>query len=518
MRRCRGPRRIDHLLVSRRELGVIGVLTATLSLLGPSWLVPANATEQGGQMPGSAEIVIHKLVQPEDFGDPASGLPQEVVGTPISGVTFTATPVPGVDLSALTGQVGDLAEYPLDQAIAETQGLMPSATSTTDGEGVAILGDLAPALYLVSETSVPSGVVLADPFLVLAPMPHDGSWLDTIHVYPKNSVASVSLAVFDESVIDIAEPVRWQSTSSIPLVGALTRYQVANFIDPSLVVVGGAGSVQVQVPWGTATATEYTAQIVMVPVGSRGGWAAGGAGLRPVILVDFTAEGLANLDRAQRADPGAKVQVSYQTVMADTGDSGGDGIFRNEAVLAAGSSSEAAVSATVVQVTKFGPLTLQARDRDNRPVMIPGVRFQMFASAEDAASRRNPLTIRGREEWTTDEVGQVMFEGLRFSDFANGADQPLGGPLSRPYFAAVVAAPSGWKYSETPLSGVVQSTTDPVVLTAELWKSGSGSGTGPEGGLPVTGTALAGTALLAGALIFLGAAVLKRKRGVEDAR
>lgn len=489
-------------------------------------------------MPSASDIVIHKLAQPEEPGDPATGLEQEVPGAAISGVTFSATQVPGIDLTAPSGWA-DAASLPVSEAIRATEGLAAAATTTTDAAGTGTLTDLPAGLYLVRETAAPAGVLSADPFLVTSPMPHQGRWLATIHVYPKNAVASISLAVEDSPAIDASNPVDWRSSSTIPAVDTLNRYLITNTLDPALRLVGGAAAVRVHVPWGIATADE--AQVYLDTM--SGADCAPSARTRAPeatcvsIRVEFTAAGLTKLEEARRSDPAASVQVRYQTTVDPAVNARGNGVFRNHAALAAGSPAGGTTTPSASQVTKFGPLVLQARDRDNKAVTLPGVTFQLFASKEDAQNRVNPLTVWGRTEWTTDANGQVLLDGLRFSDFADGLDQPAGGALYRPYLAVVIGAPYGWSYNPQPLTGLVETTEVPAVLTAELWRVGGGTvpgGNGGEGGgghgghggsggsggpgLPATGANVVGAAILGLALIWFGVIVARRRRPAADER
>lgn len=205
-----------------------------------------------------------------------------------------------------------------------------------------------------------------------------------------------------------------------------------------------------------------------------------------------------------------------------------------------------AVSDTAL--TKWGPLAIQVHERGKPEHRIPGARFQLFLTAEDAALGRDPVVVGGASEWTTDADGGIVVDGLRFSNFANGLDLQPSDPGYREYYAIMTYIPPGYTGLMQPIALAVTSVTQAEVALVEIWPSAdadsdsdadpdpdagsdphggadaNGSDTGSDAGgsdakgddIPVTGGQVAGAAMLGALLLFGGIAVLLRRRARDD--
>lgn len=546
------------------------LLAALLAVLMPGIRADALPAQAAGIAATAIDptargaIEVHKFTQPDALGEPASGLEQDTAGlTPVANVTFTATQVPGVDLSTSAGWDA-AAALTTAEAIAAVAGVSPAATDITDAAGDATLGDLAIGVYLVQESFTPTGYVAADPFLVTVPMTNSDNasqWLYTVHVYPKNAHVTATIDVDDAAAVSSADAVTWTSHTDIPRRTTISAYVVRNLIDTRLTLLDSASQVQVSLNCSACAsgldASDYTTAIVTYDG-------------HETIEVVFSEAGRAKLAAARAADPDAKVDVSYRTAVtaglasasgaslrtadnttdggslrvttasshrssatgtqgvqssavrlapADTQvDDGVNGTFVNEVrlfpdVATLDGRGTAASDATS---TKFGPLEIIVHEKGNDANRIPGARFQLFLTAEDAANRTNPVSIWGDSEWVTDANGTIIIDGMRFSDFVNGLDRDPADPLYRTYFIRMIEVPAGWTGTTDPIGLVVNSSTEAQVALVELYRAEEG---GSTGGLALTGGQIAGAWVLGAVLVALGLFALlarRRRKGDDD--
>lgn len=503
----------------RRAVALAAVLVAALlaGLLGAA--APAVAVPQPT---GPMTLDIHKFEQPDQLGEPATGLPLDpaVAPTtpPVPGAVFSATRVPGVDLSTNAGQraAAALTEAEARQRIADASA-SPDATETTDALGNATLALPAAGLYYVDETATPAGYAGAAPFLVALPLTdpvtRDG-WLTTVHVYPKNAKAGVALDVIDRDAVALGDTVTWLARAGIPRSTAIDGYEIRNLFsehvvldrlaDVEVTVDGQAGSL--------ALGADYEIRQITAPDGRWG------------FAVEMLPPGLAKLAQASAADPAAQVEVRYPSRAT------ADGALANEAILL---STRAQIDdyeagrftgTSDTAETRWGPLAILVHEEGRPANVIPGAAFELYLSAEDARAGRNPVVVSGVREWVTDADGRIRIEGLRLSDFVDGLDRAPGDPLFRTYYVMLTEIPSGWTGSRAPLPITVTDTEDAALAVVQLHRGGDaqaaadagGSGADPggegSGGLPVTGGQIAGAALLGGVLIVGAIALLLAKR------
>ncbi|WRS30316.1 SpaH/EbpB family LPXTG-anchored major pilin [Actinomycetaceae bacterium MB13-C1-2] len=504
----------------QRVAAVAAFLPLVFSLGSASFASTAKTPDlPSDPIPDSATISIKKLEQPDQFGEPATGLPQDINGTPIAGVTFTATLVPGIDLTDPSGWQ-ELNSITVSDAVASTNSLTPADTATTNSRGVAQLGPLDTGLYLVQETSVPKGVLPSDPFLVTAPLPTAGTWLTDIHVYPKNAVASIDLRVIDEDTITSEDPVLWESYSTIPRVPSLDLYAVTNTLDPRLDLIEDVSEVRVQLAQTSEDRRQSITRGLLPVIGpSDYSISLQNVAGQLVIRVEFTPSGLVKLDQARADSSDTNVVISYRTLVRGAGTEA-DGVYSNRAYMRAGSgaSTSDATTAEDTETTKFGSIQILARDRDHPQTVIPGTVFQLFATEGDAATLTNPIEVDGESKWTTGPDGSVTISGLRFSNFANGLDRDRTSSLFRGYYAVMTQTPSGWSGRAHVMAGAVEAVDAPVVLIQELWRGGNGGngGNGGEGELPSTGADVAGAIVLGVGLLCVGFFLRTRRRESES--
>ncbi|MCB1273790.1 MAG: SpaH/EbpB family LPXTG-anchored major pilin [Leucobacter sp.] len=495
--------RVAVLRVPAHGPAIIGVLLSALLLL--MMLLPAHAAHAVGPARAAidpnavTEIQVHKFEQPPTAGAPATGLPQPTAGlTPVPGAKFTAKKVPGIDLTTNAGQA-QAANLTLDQAAALIASQPVAASATTDASGNAALTPLGVGLYYVSETFTPTGYVGSGDFLVALPLTNPdtlNSWLTTVHVYPKNVKVNISLDVNDQDAVTIGDTVHWTSRSDIPKVPTIDGYQVVQKIDSRLELIDDGTHVTVgfDTP-GTPPldlGTHYTK--VFDPVTNT-------------ITVKFTPAGLTVLESVAQTHPTAQVKIDYSTNVLDEGELVNEALlYPNQASIDGGPGAPDPVKAK--NTTKWGPLIIQVHERGNPKHMIPGAKFKLYLTPQDAIDGTNPIVVDGVDEWTTDEDGRLVINGLRFSGFVNGLDRDPSDPLYRYYYAMPTYFPPGWTGVKEPLRATVFSTTEAQVLTVVLWRTSTG---GPDE-TPETGAHLAGYALLGAVLVGAGALLFVRRR------
>ena len=327
----------------------------------------------------------------------------------------------------------------------------------------------------------------------------------TVHVYPKNAYAGVSLAVTDRNAVALGDAVAWESRSGIPYLRAVDGYRVVQRIDPRLALIGGAHG-------GTLSiACDPARGVCPTPVeGVDYAWTYDAA--TGELTVDFTAHGLALLAQAVATDPSAQVVIGYRTTVTAEGELSSETLlYASHAAIAGGPGAPAPV--TDRALTKWGPLAIVVTERGYPDRLIPGATFRLYGSAADAAAVTDPIAVGGVSQWTTDAQGRIDISGLRFSGFVDGLERDPADPLYRYFYAVPVSFPSGYTGSTAALRAVVESTTQAQVLNLEVWRAAN------PGGLPVTGGQVPwALALVAGALIGAGVLVLVRRRREQDDR
>lgn len=484
----------------RRAAALSAALVAALILA----LITAPAAHAAPQPAGPFTIEITKLEQPDALGQPANGLPiadAAAISPPVPDAEFSAWRVPGVDLSTNAGQQQAALLTPEAAAALVDTSSVPDARDITDNDGEATLDGLAIGIYYVAETSVPAGFVGSAPFLVALPLTNPVSldgWLDTVHIYPKNSRVGIELQVFDANSVKLGDVVEWLSRSDIPNSGPIDGYRVEQQIDPKLRLLSGPGDIAVTLSGtGAPALVEGTHYTLSVDPATQ------------LITIDFLPTGRTLLSQFVGAHPGAKVDIGYRTEVQDLGElTNRSLLYPSRAAIDAAPGSPAPPSATAT--TKWGALAAVVHERGNPSNLIRGAKFKLYLSEADARSGTNPIEVAGMSEWTSDAQGLLRIDGLRLSNFANGLDRDQSDPLYRYYYLAPVFFPAGWTGDTSPIRTTVTSTTQVNVLEVLLWRSGGG------GGLPSTGAQMTGAAIVAALLIGAGVLFFLRRRRAED--
>ncbi|WP_237686087.1 SpaH/EbpB family LPXTG-anchored major pilin [Arthrobacter jiangjiafuii] len=467
-----------------------GVLTALLGVSAPAHASPVvDATQQGS-------LTVHKFHKP----DAATGLPSNGAAvtsgldglTPLAGVEFTIEQVNPVDLSSNTGwqAAEDVSKVfaPANPAGSITSAasitLGTATTAVTDRTGSAVFSNLDLGLYLVTETSYPAGVTPAAPFLVTVPLTdpsqRDG-WLYDVHVYPKNSVSTLSKTVTDNADAKVGDEIDFTITGDIPNETVIDGYKIVDALDSKLKYVRA----DVTLTNGTSV-TEGTHYTVVHDAASNR------------VTVEFTAPGRQVL----AANHTSEVQVILTAEVVAAGEiENGALLYPNAPSFSVTPGDPNGPTPSPTVSTKWGGLTVQKTDVAG--AALAGAKFSVFTSQADAVAGSNAVPLDGQTVFTTAADGTLTLSGLRYSDWADGKEITDTAAFQK-YYLVEVQAPTGYELLAQPIEFTVTAAT--TAAGVDLRVENVPSNGGFE--LPLTGGT--GTALLyaGGALLVGGAVVL----------
>ena len=482
------------------------------------------ATASAASAPIST-LHIHKLEQPNHLGRVAEGLSMDTSGmTPVPGAEFTVKPVPGARNTVSIAEARKVAGKP---AISRM---------ITDGNGNAAFPAMQPGLYLIQEPAVPAGYTAAEPFLVSLPLKDPSQlnrWLSEVHVYPKNVKVGIALQVDDEDAGAIGDQVPWPSASTIGLRRGIDAYRIEHKISSNLDLVStsarNAARITVRIPSGPPLNPGEHYDLRVDKEGTES----------DTIQVDFRGAGLRALEDAVSKDPGAQVHVGYTTTVR------GDGIHKNTAVLyPVQRSIDLGQGIEDSAETRWGSISVLVHKENTSDERIPGAKFQLFTSPGDVVSGRNPLNVSGTTEWSTDNDGQILIKGPRFSNHSNGLECDATDELYGRYWAVPTHLPQPWEWLDArPQCGTVKAVEKYQTLTFEARTDSAAQapeGSKPEvhpgltadsdsaeehrlgpdgdrdGVLAITGVQILGLVLLGIVLVIAGALMMWRRRTAEE--
>lgn len=500
--------------------GLSAVAAATLLVIGGGSAAQA-APIVDLDPDATATLNIHKFEQGDVLGVEANGLEQTVDMDPMGGITFTAKQVPGIDLTTNAGWEA-AAALSLAEAQANTAAVT-GTTATTDGDGLARFAGLPLGLYLVTETGYPAGVTPADPFLITLPLTHPtntSEWLYDVHVYPKNSTTGITKTVEDADDIKLGDTVTWTVNGDIPRVEALSGYRIVDPLDSKLEYVSPA---RVSLTGGGALAAgDYNVEF----------YAATNS-----VSVTFTDSGLAKLAAAWQADATAQVQVEIDTKVIASGE------IENHAILYPNEHSFAwdpndpnydpdnppgpgepggPVPSDPVE-TRFGGVTILKQDAKDTSVELAGATFRVFTSRAAAEAFASDPSVGGfvtittgtgasavsQSEFVSDADGLAAIDGLRYSNFANGAEVAVGDVGYQSYWLLETVAPAGYELLAEPIEFTVTDQATEVTLPVKNVPHNAGFELPLTGGAGTTVLTVLGLLLLAGGVT---AAMLSRRK------
>jgi fimbrial isopeptide formation D2 family protein/LPXTG-motif cell wall-anchored protein len=529
---------------SRARLWAVAATAA--ALVGGLAAVPAAAAPTIDIDPAATgSIVVHKFEQPQLAQLEGNGLPTQLDTTdwiPLGDVRFTATRVPGIDLTTDAGWAS-ATDLTVAGAAAAVNGLAPDADETTANAGAdlgqATLDDLPLGLYYVAEhltsAQLASGLTPSAPFLVTVPLTDPiatDTWLYDVHVYPKNNADAITKSVRDEDTIGILDPananenrVVWTIDASIPEGGQSDAYRIVDDLDARLDYVAGDTTVALTGLAGSASqlvAADYT--VAATEETTLIGSADVVAG-HTRVTVTLTPSGLAKIWAAKQANNDAQVQLA----LATTSNAIGDGVIPNNAVLFPNQyqidNNPGGIPSNEVE-TRLGSIEIVKTDMDDT-LLLPGAEFAVFLDEAEAreGDLADAIDIPGRPAGTkvvtTDAQGEAVIPGLRLSNFVNGARVDATDADYRLYYLVEITAPvfAGQQYELLADPIVVDlvdagATAGPFVYEAEVRNAPHNAGFA----LPLTGGTGATIFVLVGlGAVLVGALLLVRRRATSAA-
>lgn len=387
--------------LARRITAGLGIAAlATAALFGG--MVPASAADAGNIVPDAPKsLTIHKHAQPATLGTPPNGL-QLVTppANPLNGVTFQIQKVNSsfVDLSTNAGWAKTVGLTP-----AGVAGQLGAATTgVTNASGIATFAGLDQAVYLVTETNPGTNNIAfaAQPFLVTLPLPNnsDNTWIYGVHVYPKNSLASITKTVDDSAAKGLGSDVKWNMAAPVPNASqgnVLTSFAIEDVLDPRLTYKSATATLS------SGTAIASPADYTVVP-------AAG------TVRINFTAAGLLKLT------PGTTVNVALITAVTSLGNT--SGIILNDASVYI---NDKKTTSTKVQ-SNWGNVIISKVSAGTPTRLLEGAKFKVYASESDAQNDANAISVTSAgvttDVFTSDTNGRVNIAGLRAKLNGAGAD------------------------------------------------------------------------------------------------
>lgn len=430
----------------------------------------------------TGSLTVHKLVQPVGEAPAGNGLEDpNVSGEPIEGIQFDVQPLNGVNLKTNEGwtslpTVVDAFSKGENLPSGVTLGDSTSVKTTASGE--AKFNDLPVGAYAVSEKLTDeqkmkyTGVV---PFIVTIPMTHPtqlNTWVYDVHVYPKNDVHAAEKKVVDASASDMnTSDVNFTIETSIPAGHASDLYRVEDKLDSriqfkSATVAAGKTALTDKSDY-TITNAENT------------------------VAMELTEQGRAKAFAALSSDANAKVVTTLTTRVTASGEIDNKATFYpNKASVQTGGTPTNTVQ------TKFGGVKLVKQNAAQQP--LEGAEFALYygASSDFKAATQIRTGATGKN-------GELPFDGLRYSAFANGASVDKSADGYAHYWLVETKAPAGYELLPQPIEVSVDSQLAAAQAISVVNTPSHGGGM-----LPRTGSTGFWVLVGAGVLMLVGSGLM----------
>ncbi|PWD51380.1 fimbrial protein [Serinibacter arcticus] len=470
-------------------------------------------------------LTVHKFQAPDtlpDLPNDGSEITEPIDALPLAGAQFTIYEVEGIDLTENQGwQDAAALEGTFDPAtvlpgsVPATAGaytLTQVGQQTTSATGVAAFTGLPIALYLVVESSTPTGFTPVPSFMVTVPLTltaegaTEQAWEYDVHVYPKNpsftATKTVADAIDQEDAV-VGDQIVYTVTGDIPAQG-LDAYRIADTLATQLtyapddtqsdIVLSVSGSAGETLTFGT----DYTVAV---------------AG--QTLTVDLTAAGLATVAEAKSLDATAQVVMALTVTVNAPGEiSNTANVFPSAAAIA-----NVIPTVTPAVVSKWGSVAIAKTSSDTTITALGGATFEVYYTTgsewDGDPDTATQVDVNGVTTWTTTATGTVTIGALRYSDWANGAEVPAGADDFRQYWLVETVALAGHELLAEPVGFLIEdldeTTTTPTVAPAPIVNVPSNAGFELPftGGIGTVWFTVAGVLLLGGATLLV---VRQRRR------
>lgn len=489
---------------SRRALSAIGI--AALALFGavaggtaahaagdeepPSVTQVANIDPEA-----TGSITVHKYAETGSATtfNPNGSSSVPVSYTPLQGVEFTLYSVPGLSvLNQADWAKCNSLSYNATADTVSGSGFGPVTPVEVDSDTTSPTGaiefsggasGLPLGVYLVVEGDPGANAVTAKtaPFFVTIPLPNNSTWLYDVHVYPKNSVGSVTKTAERNGAIKVGDVVKWPVSAVIPQLAAgqsYTSFSISDSFDNRLSNLT-VDSVKINSVGATYTTTGSSGQLMVV---------------NPTLAT-------------VNANLGGTIEVVFSSTVASLGS---DGVILNTAYL--NLPGNVSVPSNI-PFEKFGAIRIDkfqngAQGPDaSKP--LNGASFALYATQGDA-----DLALQGTvgtPVWagTIASGGTVTTTGVYVGNSTDNV-------TSRTYYLVETQAPAGYVRTAT----VIPVTVVPSGTTAVTVQQVGNTQRTPVA-LPLTGST--GTAIFVagglGLILLAGGASLiaiRRRQGATE--
>lgn len=393
----------------------------------------------------TGSLTIHKKLNPETTGTPTGETSANVSGQDLPGVEFTIQRIVltdnGQDVPFNTNAGFTRYAQALSNGLPADGNyrLEPGVAVTTGADGQAVFNDLELGAYWVTETdtsgaNVDGALLPSAPFVAFVPMtdvytdevPAAGtSWNYNPVAYPKNSSATVSKTVVDAHE-NVGDTFAYTLTGTVPAVGEgryLNQFYIEDLYDNRELEFNNLPTSATLTPAGGGAPIELpiTGELVAPAAGD-----VLPEGTNSIVRFDF-AQHLEVLGQ----NPNATITINLvgDVLPIDNGGEAGDGIVTNgvrEIVHTPRPGFENVDEPTEVPGDEVNTYLAKLEifkyeEATGAQTPLQGAQFDLYeCSLEGVLDQdKGPLTVNGQSNWTTDENGLVVIDGLHVTDFEN---------------------------------------------------------------------------------------------------
>ncbi|MEW6861019.1 SpaH/EbpB family LPXTG-anchored major pilin [Trueperella pyogenes] len=392
----------------------------------------------------------------------ADGTKNDAVGAnPIEGITFTLTPINGVDFTSNEGlkkaaglDAAQLSAGKMPDGIELGE---PQEKKTAEG-GHAKWENLKVGAYLLVETNskAANGKTYkgAAPSIVFIPTtnPKDqSSWIVdengnyAVYVYPKNSLDENVKSVVDKDV-HVGGDVTFSVEASMPTPdkdAKINDFAFYDKLDPALDIDGKSDEVMVMVGKTKLEKGNFDVTIK--------------SGDQDELVVVLTEEGLAKATKAKAEDPTAKAVMTFKAKVTKAAVVPNQAqVFKNtgngKGSIKPGDTPtpEKPWEKTNTTVSAWGKVKIQKTDEQGKGgEKLNGAEFQIYTcNVVDGKGTvtDKPLTVGGKDKFTTEGEGTVTIDGLHVNDVEN--DKAI---TTTNYCLVETKAPTGFELRHDPI-------------------------------------------------------------------
>lgn len=296
----------------------------------------------------------------------------------------------------------------------------------TNEQGQAKFDGLAVGAYLIKEGAVNSnntnltedeqaGLAPSKPFVVFVPMTNPekrDEWNYHPQVFPKNSSAQITKKVEDKEKYKVGDSVSYTIESTVPAPAdgkKLFKYIVKDTPDEKLKYTPKSAKLQIQRAnqGGTVALTDEQDYKEVIGENRQISWI-------------FTEDGLRKL---VEAGLGAKVVTTLEAKLEKVGESNGDYVNKPDLTFNNFSDQESDdknVPGKEV-VTKMAKLKVLKKGEGDDAEKLNGAVFELYRCTDKKNLLGTKLNVGGQDSWITAGDGTFTIDGLKVSDWADGA-------------------------------------------------------------------------------------------------